>query len=55
MFRVLDSRLTGLWMAVVGVVVTLAGPAAGAAEVEETWVAFIALRTIHSRLAHTYP
>ena len=49
------SRLTRLWMAVVGVVVTLAGPAAGAAEVEETRVAFITLWAIHSRLALTYP
>lgn len=49
------SRLTGLWMAVVGVVVTLAGPAASAAEVEETRVALITLRPVHSRLAHTCP
>lgn len=46
---------SGLWMAVVGVVVTLAGPAASAAEVEETRVAFITLWSVHSRLAHTYP
>ncbi len=49
------SRLTGLWMAVVGAVVTLAGSTASAAEVEETWVAFITLGSIHSRLARTYP
>lgn len=48
-------RLTGLWMAVVGVVLTLAGPAASAAEVEEAWVAFITLWSIHSHLALTYP
>ena len=42
-------------MAVVGVVATLAGPAASAAEVEETRVALITLGSIHSRLAHTYP
>lgn len=48
------SRLTRLWMAVVGAVVTLAGPAASAAEVEEPRVAFITLWSIHSRLAHTY-
>lgn len=46
---------SGLWMAVVGVVVALAGPAASAAEVEETRVALITLGSIHSRLAHTYP
>lgn len=46
---------SGLWMAVVGVVLTLARPTASAAEVEETWVAFITLGSIHSRLAHTYP
>lgn len=44
-----------LRMAVVGVVLTLAGPAASAAEVEETRVAFITLWSIHARLAHTYP
>lgn len=48
-------ELTGLRVAVVGVVVTLTGPTASAAEVEETWVAFIALVSIHSCLAHTYP
>lgn len=42
-------------MAVVGVVVTLTGPTASAAEVEETRVAFITLGSIHSRLAHAYP
>lgn len=42
-------------MAVAGGVVTLAGPAASAAEVEETRVALITLGSIHSRLAHTYP
>lgn len=46
---------SGLWMAVAGVVVTLAGPAASAAEVEETRVAFITLGSINSCLAHTYP
>lgn len=44
-----------LWMAVVGVVVTLAGPTAGAAEVEETRVALITFGPVHSRLAHTCP
>lgn len=44
-----------LWMAVAGVVVALAGPAASAAKVEETWVALITLGSIHSCLAHTYP
>lgn len=42
-------------MAVAGVVVTLAGPAASTAEVEETWMALITLGSVHSRLAHTYP
>lgn len=37
-----------LRMAVVGVVVTLAGPTARAAEVEETRVALITLGSIHS-------
>lgn len=48
-------KLTGLWVAVVGVVVTLTGPTASAAEVEETRVAFITLGSVHSRLARTYP
>lgn len=39
---------SGLRMAVVGVVVTLARPTASAAEVEETWVAVITLGSIHS-------
>lgn len=46
---------SGLWMAVVGVVLTLAGLATSAAEAEETWVAFITLWSIHSCLAHTNP
>lgn len=44
-----------LWMAVVGVVVTLAGPAASATEVEEARVAFVTFGSVHSCLAHAYP
>lgn len=43
-----------LWMAVVGVVIALAGSAASAAEVEETWMAFITLGSIDSCLTHAY-
>lgn len=43
-------RPTGLRVAVAGVVVTLAGPTPGAAEVEEAWVALVTLGSVHSRL-----
>lgn len=49
-----SCRLTGLWVAVAGVVVTLAGSTASGAEVEESWVALVTLRAIHTHLAHTY-
>lgn len=42
-------------MAVDSAVVALAGPAASAAEMEETWVALITLGSIHTSLALTYP
>lgn len=44
-----------LWVAVVGVVVALAGPAAGVAEVVETWVALVTLGPIHSCLTRARP
>lgn len=49
------QRLTRLWVAVGGVIVTLTRSTAGAAEVKETWVAVVALLSVHSRLAHTRP
>lgn len=48
-------KLTGLWVAVAGVVVALAGPTAGVAEVEETRVAVITLGPVHSCLTCAGP
>lgn len=42
-------------MAVAGVVVTLTGATPGAAEVEEAWMAFVTLGSIHSALTFTDP
>lgn len=44
------ERLTGLRVAVAGVVVTLTGPTPGAAEVEEPRVALVTLGSVHSAL-----
>lgn len=44
------ERLTGLRVAVAGVVVTLTGPTPGAAEAEEPRVAFVTLGSVHSAL-----
>lgn len=48
-------RLTGLWVAVAGVVVTLTGATPGAAEVEEARVAFVTLGSVHAALTFTDP